>query len=46
MNGINVLSTKFSIDHIYTTSQWNKYFLRYGFTKTHDIKADKTFETI
>ena len=28
---------------IYTTSQQNKYLLRYGATKTHDIKADKTW---
>ena len=39
MNSVNVQSTKFSID------QQNKYLLRYGATKTHDIKTDKTFET-
>ena len=30
---------------VYTTTQQNKYLLRYGATKTHDIKTDKTFET-
>ena len=29
----------------YTTTQQNKYWLRYGAAKTHDIKTDKTFET-
>ena len=46
MNSINVYSTKFSIvQYIPRHSRINIYG-DMGATKTHEIKTDKTFETI
>ena len=44
MNYINI-EYKILYRSVCTTTQYNKYLLRFGATKTHDIKTNKTFET-